>query len=211
MFSPFIDHLPKILMQVWYADDACACGSVSALHNWYKHLCDLGPRYGYNVNAAKTWLVVKHPFQARASELLAGTGVNLSTEGCPYLGAIIGSRDYTQKYVEQKVDEWSAEVQHLTKIAESQPHPAYSALTHGLLNRWRFVARTIPDIKAAFQSLKDTICHFLFCLCFWVFHHQMIHFVTFLPSFLSGVAGESLIHQSSIVRSILPLSILLNP
>ena len=124
---------------------------------WYKHLCDLGPRYGYNVNAAKTWLVVKPPFQAKASELFAGTGVNLSTEGHPYLGATVGTRDYTQNYVNQMVDEWTAEVQCLTKIVESQPHAAYSALTHSLSSRWHFVAWTIPDLKAAFQPLEDTI------------------------------------------------------
>ena len=50
----------------------------------------------------------------------------MSTEGRPYLGATIGSRKYIQNYVEQKVDEWSAEVQHLTNIAESQPHATYS-------------------------------------------------------------------------------------
>ena len=63
-----INHLPKILTQVWYADDACACGSVTALRKWYKLLCDLGPHYGYNVNSAKTWLVVKPPFQTMVSE-----------------------------------------------------------------------------------------------------------------------------------------------
>ena len=136
------------MTQVWYADDVCACGSVSAFHNWYKHLCDLGPRYGYIVNATKTWLVVKPPFQARASELFTGTGVNLLIEGHPYLGATIGSRDYMQKYVEQKVDEWSTEVQRLTNIAESQPHAAYSALTHSFSSRWHFVAWIIPNLKS---------------------------------------------------------------
>ena len=65
-----------------------------ALRKWYKLLCDLSPRCGYNVNAAKTWLVVKLPFQTMASELFAGTGVNLSSEGRPYLGATIETRDY---------------------------------------------------------------------------------------------------------------------
>ena len=200
---PLIDRLPKILMQVWYTDDACACSSVSALHNWYKYLCDLVPYYGYIVNAAKTWLVVKPPFQA---ELFAGTGVNLSTEVRPYLGATIGSRDYTQKNVEQKVDECSAEVQRLAKIAESQPHAAYSTLTHSLSSRWRFV-RPYPILKLHSNHWRITFTA-SFCLRFWVFHHQMIHFVTFLLSLLGGVAWESLIHQSSVVRSMLPLLII---
>ena len=78
---PLIDCLPKILTQVWYADDACACDSVSALHNWYKHLCNLGPCYGYNVNAAKTWLVVKPPFQARLRSYLQELGSICQLQG----------------------------------------------------------------------------------------------------------------------------------
>ena len=76
---PLISRLPKILTHVWQADDAYARGSVSALHNSYQHLCDLGPHYGYIANAVNTCFVLKPPFQARASELFAGTEVNLST------------------------------------------------------------------------------------------------------------------------------------
>ena len=49
----------------------------------------------------------------------------------------------------------------LTKIAKSQPHAAYSALTHGHSSRWHFIAQTIPNLKEAFQPLEDTIRHSL--------------------------------------------------
>ena len=61
------------------------------------------------------------------------------------MGATIGTREFTRNYVGAKVSEWSSEVLLLAKIAESQPQAAYSALTHGLFSRWRFVARTIPQ------------------------------------------------------------------
>ena len=60
-------------------------------------------------------------------------------------------------YFEGKVQEWSAEVLLLAKVAESQPHAAYAALTHGLSTRWCFVFCTIPDIAEFMQPLEDVI------------------------------------------------------
>ena len=35
----------------------------------------------------------------------------------------------------------------LSDIAKSQPHAAFSALTHGLLNKWTYLSRVVPDIS----------------------------------------------------------------
>ena len=41
-------------------------------------------------------------------------------------------------------------------------HAAYSALTHGLSSRWRYVFRTVPNISVLLQPLEDVIrCTFL--------------------------------------------------
>ena len=99
----------------------------------------------YNVNASKTWLVTKSSFQSSAAAQFAGTGMRVTCEGRLYLGAAIGSQEYSKKFIDDKVREWSAEVLLLAKIGESQPHAAYSALTHSLFSRWRYVLfRTIP-------------------------------------------------------------------
>jgi len=45
----------------------------------------------------------------------------------------------------------------LAKIAESQPQAAYSALTHSLFSRWRFVASTIPEVGELFLPLENVI------------------------------------------------------
>ena len=65
---------------------------------------------------------------AAAAAQFAGTGVNVTVEGRPYLGAAIGTQEYIRKFMDDKVREWSAEVLLLAKIGESQPHAAYSAL-----------------------------------------------------------------------------------
>ena len=56
---PPITWLLQCIVQVWYADDACACGSIWDLCLWWDQLCAEGPSFGYHVNASKTWLVTK--------------------------------------------------------------------------------------------------------------------------------------------------------
>ena len=47
---PLIRSLNADVKQVWYADDASACGKIQALRSWWDKLVSTGPAYGYNVN-----------------------------------------------------------------------------------------------------------------------------------------------------------------
>eukprot|EP00731_Ephydatia_muelleri_P007729 Em0004g67a len=50
-------------------------------------------------------------------------------------------------------------------IATTQPHAAYSAFTHGLVHKWSYLARTVPDITRLFQPFEDVIrTKFIPCL-----------------------------------------------
>ena len=57
----------------------------------------------------------------------------------------------------QKVHEWVAELDILSQFADSQPHAAYSALTHGLYSKWNYLARTTPDIENLLSPIEDAI------------------------------------------------------
>ena len=50
---PLIRRLNNDVTQVWYADDACACGRLVSLRQWWDRLCELGPGFGYFPNALK--------------------------------------------------------------------------------------------------------------------------------------------------------------
>ena len=154
---PLIRRLTGGITQVWYADDACACGRLSDLRLWWDQLCREGPGFGYFPNASKTWLVTKESCRSDAEITFAGTNVNLTDEGRPYLGAAIGTNQFITQFVMEKVEGWSADVTRLAKIAQSQPHAAYSAFTKGLSSRWIYVSRTIPDIAKLLQPLEDAI------------------------------------------------------
>ena len=53
--------------------------------------------------------------------------------------------------------EWSGELSRLSEIGLTQPHAAFSALTHGLLGGWVFLSRMLPGIGEWFSALEQTI------------------------------------------------------
>ena len=143
--------------QVWYADDATAGGSLNHLKAWWDRISAVGPDYGYHPNASKTWLIVKEASLEEATAVFQGTGVSITAEGKRHLGAAIGTSSFVENYVRRKVTGWVHEVERLSSIANTQPHAAYAAFTHGLISKWTYLARTIPGIEDLFQALEDTI------------------------------------------------------
>ena len=89
--------------------------------------------------------------------MFAGSGVNVTLDGRPYLGAVIGSQEYVEEYVSSKVREWSSSINILSDIAKSQPHAAFSALTHGLLSKWTYLSRVVPDISHLLVPLDNVL------------------------------------------------------
>lgn len=57
-------------------------------------MVQMGLRYGYLLNAAKSVLVVKPYFLDEALQIFEGSGVSIEREGCRYLGADIGSSTF---------------------------------------------------------------------------------------------------------------------
>ena len=143
--------------QVWFADDATAGGNLDSLKAWWNRIVDLGPDYGYYPNASKTWLIVKEENLEEATTLFEGTGVAITAEGRRHLGAAIGTHDFVERYIQQKVSAWIHEVDRLSSITITQPHAAYAAFSHGLSSKWTYLARTIPDCEDLFKPLEEAI------------------------------------------------------
>ncbi|KAG0727278.1 hypothetical protein GWK47_035009 [Chionoecetes opilio] len=56
----------------------------------------------------------------------AGKISELRKDGQRHLGAVVGTPEFKQKYVEEKVSEWVKEVGVLSDIAKTEPYAAYS-------------------------------------------------------------------------------------
>ena len=61
---PLIDKLSmategKNMLQVWFADDSSALGSIENIKTWWDTLYEKGPDYGYHPKPSKTILIIK--------------------------------------------------------------------------------------------------------------------------------------------------------
>ena len=87
--------------------------------------------------------------------MFQGTGVVVTPEGKRHLGSAIGSHSFVGCYVEGKVSEsGKRELERLSEIALTQPQAAYAALTHGLVSKWTYLARTTPNIDDLLKPLR---------------------------------------------------------
>ena len=92
-----------------------------------------------------------------ATELFDGTGVKLTLTGERHLGAVIGSPNFRDEYITNKINKWSEDVKELAEFARDEPQLAYTAYTKALCMRWCFLQRTVPNIKHYFAPLEETI------------------------------------------------------
>ena len=113
-----------------------------------------GPDLGYFPNAMKFWLITKPGKEVAARILFDGTAINVSTWGHRHLGAALGSREYLEEYVSQKVEDWVAQVVQLAEFAKSQPQADF---IFGLRHMWTYFQRTLPDIDELLEPLERAI------------------------------------------------------
>ena len=146
-------------IQTWFADDAASGGRLRCLIKWWCNLNHLGPMYGYFPNAEKTYLVVKPDKFDEARTVFRDTGINICQSGRRYLGGTVGSDSFATEFISNNVARWVSEIEHLTKIAQSQPHAAFAALTHGLLGKWLYMIRVMDQsANSLLQPLEMAIC-----------------------------------------------------
>ena len=183
---------------VWYADDATVSGSLESLLSWWEKLTSLGPAFGYHANARKTWLITKEQHLSKAEDLYRGTQVNITPTGRPHLGASLGSKDSTIQHVTAKVTSWCEELQQLAKVANTQPHAAYTAFTHGFVHKFTYLARTVPDIDHLQRPLEDIIrCRLIPALTGRAAPSDMERALLALPVRLGGLGLINLNNLSS--------------
>ena len=159
---PLIHKVSCDVQQVWYADDATAAGQLKNLRQWWDNLVIHGPDFGYFANPSKTSLIVKECHHLDAIALFENTNVSITTDGKSHLGAALGTEAFVHEFVNGKVQQWVEEIKHLSLIAQTQPHAAFSAFVHGLSSKWTYLSRTIPNIEELVQPLEDAIrYHFI--------------------------------------------------
>ena len=105
----------------------------------------------------KTWLVTKQQYCSIGRKIFTDTTVNVTSDGRPHLGAPVGTTEYVETFTMHKIDCWISEIDKLSSIAISQPNAAYTSFTHGLISRWLYVSRTVPDTSSSFHKLDEAL------------------------------------------------------
>ena len=106
------------IKQVWYPDDASGAGKVNRLREWWDQIWfnTLGPKFGYFINTNKTWFVTKEDCLSNAATAFADTDVKVTSEGRG-VNAGLGTEEYMQAFVTDKVQQWAGETKQLATAA----------------------------------------------------------------------------------------------
>ena len=102
-------------------------------------------------------MIVKNELIPKAEELFHNTGINITSKGRKQLGAIIGTNEFKNEYVSEKVEKWITEIELLSKIGYIDPHSAYIAYTRCFKHKFGYIMRTIPDIQSLLKPLDTVI------------------------------------------------------
>ena len=77
-------------------------------------------------NPSKTVLIVKNQADlSRAQKMFGHLGVIVTCEGQRHLGAVVGTNEFRQAYVNKKISKWVTDVEQLTEIAFEEPQASY--------------------------------------------------------------------------------------
>lgn len=144
---------------VAFADDITAAGTLEALKQWWDHLLEIGPSYGYFPQPTKSWLIVKSDQLDQARQTFAGTQIKITSEGERHLGAVIGTDENKSQYINKKIDDWTQEINLLAEIAATYPQAAYSAYVSSYQHKLTYFHRTIPSISDELKRVDEAVRH----------------------------------------------------
>ena len=136
--------LGKKTKSVAYTDDFTGAGSITNLLHWWNTLTTLGPLFGYYPIPTKCWLIVKPRMKDIALKTFGNTGINITEDGQRHLGVFIGSIEYCENYVTQKVNTWLDELIMLFNITRIEPQAAYSCFVSAY--KVTYIMRIVPNI-----------------------------------------------------------------
>ena len=96
----------------------------------------IGPKFGYCPEPTKTWLMVKPYVLLRTNKVFSGTNTKISNEGHKYLWVTVGTEQFKDIYMKEKVIEWINQLEVLSKMAVSNKQCNNFWITSSVLCVW---------------------------------------------------------------------------
>ena len=79
-----------------FTDDFSAAGKLKSLLQWWTRLLELGPKFGYFPEPAKSWLITK-PENMQLEKNFS----KITNSGKRFLGSVIGTFAFKKRYVDE--------------------------------------------------------------------------------------------------------------
>ena len=86
-----------------YAGDFSAAGNLQDLRRWWSVLTEIGRKFSYYPEPAKTEVLVKPCASTKVKSVFFGTKIKVTTEGRIYLGGLVGTRTFKDLHITTKV------------------------------------------------------------------------------------------------------------
>ena len=141
-----------------YADDTSAVGN--AVHNaeCMLYLKENGEDFGYALEPEKSVHVCRLQDEPGAKVAFYSRGLRIQfARGKRYLGGFVGSKEFREEWVREKVEKWRDGVCILANIAKRYPQAAYAAFTISYQNEWAHVQRTVPEVSLLLEPIERAI------------------------------------------------------
>ena len=119
-------------------------------------MLEVGPKFGYFPEPAKSWLITKPEPHLTGKELFKDTKVKINS-GKRFLGSVIDTITFKKQYVDEIVSPWISEIKVLSQIAKVEPQAAYCCFTAGFKHKVTYLMRTTPNINEELRRLDDVI------------------------------------------------------
>ena len=142
---------------VAYADDFSAASSISSLKCWWDKMCELGPKFGYFPEPAKSWLIVKSACPDKAIHIFNDINIQIKTQGRRHLGAALGTSQFRNEYIIEKINKWVEELHVLSEIAKIEPQAGYTCFLSGYKHKFNYYIGTIPGIGKLLRKFDEVI------------------------------------------------------
>ena len=81
-------------------------------------MCELGPKFGYLPEPKKSWLIVKFDCFDKAIHIFNNTNIKITTQGSRHLGAALGTSQFRNEYIMEKINKWVEQLHVLSEIAK---------------------------------------------------------------------------------------------
>ena len=120
-------------------------------------MCELGPKFGYFPEPKKSWLIVKSDCLDKAIHIFNNTNIQITTQGKWHLGAALGTSQFRNEYIIEKINKWVEELHVLSEIAKIEPQAAYTCFLSGYKHKFNYYMRTIPGIGKLLRKVDEVI------------------------------------------------------